>query len=47
MAPKRAQAQQAHERGQKLVVLLKGLIFRAVKCIENGPQGWVLLGTAL
>ena len=28
------------------MVLLKGFIFRAVKCIENGPQGWALLGTA-
>ena len=26
------------------MVLLKGFIFRAVKCIENGPQGSVLLG---
>ena len=45
MAPKRAQAQQAHERGQNLW-LLKGFIFRAVRCIENGPQGSVLPGTA-
>ena len=28
------------------MVLLKGFIFRAVKCIENGPQGSVLLGTS-
>ena len=32
--------------GTKLVVLLKGFILRAVKCIENGPQGSVLPGTS-